>query len=102
VKTLLPQDGLRVGTVSVIREHEGHIWIGGDRGLALFDGKRIRMLTADGGQTFGGTSGIVETAAGDLWTFTLQGIFHTSGGELRHTIEEPNYRMRYEIFDSLD
>jgi signal transduction histidine kinase/ligand-binding sensor domain-containing protein len=102
VTTISPRDGLQIGTVMATQEGAGHVWIGGDRGLALFDGKRARPLIGDRGQTFRGTSGIVETAAGDLWIFAIAGIIHVQRDEVQRAIRESRYAMHCEVFDSLD
>jgi signal transduction histidine kinase len=82
-------------------ERAGHIWIGGERGLALFDGSQFRALAADG-RTFSGITGIVETADGDLWLSGAPGIIHVPAEQARRAVENRDYHARCEILDVLD
>ncbi|HEY8562540.1 MAG TPA: two-component regulator propeller domain-containing protein [Pyrinomonadaceae bacterium] len=66
IRTFSPEDGLRVGDVMVIRERNGHVWVGGSLGVAILEGDRFRMLSSEGSQSFNGVSGIVETSDGAL------------------------------------
>ncbi|HEV2731442.1 MAG TPA: two-component regulator propeller domain-containing protein, partial [Terriglobales bacterium] len=102
VRVFSPQDGLQVGVVKAIHEHGQHIWIGGEQGLALFDGSRFRTLTADGGPALSGISGIMETASGDLWLNAAPGIIHIPAAEIGRAIETRDYRVHGEVFDYLD
>jgi hypothetical protein len=102
VRVFSPQDGLQVGVVKAIHEHGQHIWIGGEQGLALFDGSRFRTLTADRGPALSGISGIMETASGDLWLNAAPGIIHIPAAEIGRAIETRDYRVHCEIFDYLD
>jgi signal transduction histidine kinase/ligand-binding sensor domain-containing protein len=103
VKLLGTADGLHVGTVMAIAGGRfQHPWIGGDLGLARFDGTRfVPVLSASGG-SFRGISGIVELKSGDLWLNTSVGIVHLSESELTHAERDAQYRVRAEVFDHLD
>ncbi len=102
LKKFTSTDGLQVGNVQAIYEHGGRIWIGGERGLALYRNDRFQSLTPDGDAAFAGVSGIVETANGDLWVNATPGIFHISAGEIERAIKEPAYHVRCELFGVLD
>jgi signal transduction histidine kinase/ligand-binding sensor domain-containing protein len=101
VRKFSSQDGLQVIHVQAFFERGEHIWIGGERGLSLFDGSRFRMMAADG-LTFGGITGIVETASGDLWLNAILGVIHVPAAEVRQAIANAGYRVRCEVFDSMD
>ena len=101
VRTFSMKDGLEVEGVNAFYEHAGRVWIGGRRGLALFDGGRIRMLPADG-PAFSGITGIVETETGDLWLNAISGIVHVPAEEVRRAAANGAHRVHYEIFDFLD
>ena len=87
--------------MEALSERGGHIWIGGERGLALFDGSRFRMIAADG-VTLGGITGIVETASGDVWLNAARGVIRIPATEVRQAVANAGYRVRCEIFDSMD
>jgi signal transduction histidine kinase/ligand-binding sensor domain-containing protein len=99
VRTFSSKDGLQVANVQAISEHGGHIWVGGERGLALFMNDRFQSLTADDSDLFRGISGIVETGDGDLWLNSVPGIIRIPAAEIRRAIETPGYRVHCELFD---
>jgi ligand-binding sensor domain-containing protein len=92
VKTFSAADGLQVANSQVIAEGAGHLWIGGDRGLALFRNNRFQMVHADEGDALIGITGIVETANGDLWLNARPGIVHILATEVGRGIADPAYR----------
>jgi len=102
VRTFSSKDGLQVVNIQAIYEHAGHVWIGGERGLALLKDNRFQSLTPDGKSPFTGISGIAETPNGDLWLNATPGIFHISAVEIARAIKEPTYHVRCELFDVLD
>jgi ligand-binding sensor domain-containing protein/two-component sensor histidine kinase len=102
VRIFSSADGLTVVNVQTIYEHRGHIWIGGEHGLALFMNGRFQSLIADGDAVFSGISGIVETANGDLWLNAIPGIVRIPAPEIRRVMENPANRVHCELFDVLD
>jgi signal transduction histidine kinase/ligand-binding sensor domain-containing protein len=96
-------DGLHVGTVMAIAGGRSqHLWIGGELGLARFDGTRFVPVSSASGDSFRGISGIVELKSGDLWLNTSVGIVHLSEPELTHAERDAQYRVLGEVFDHLD
>ena len=91
-----------VGDVREIQGRNGEVWVGGTRGVAFLDKDQFRIMVPNDADTFKGVSGLEETADGSLWLRALNGIIHIDTGELHRFIETPAYRVRYEIFDSLD
>jgi signal transduction histidine kinase/ligand-binding sensor domain-containing protein len=102
LKTFSSQDGLDVVNIEAIYEHAGHIWIGGEHGLALFQGNYFQSLTADGDIALNGISGIVETSGGDLWLNATPGIIHIPAAEIRRALENPDWHVHGELFDFRD
>jgi signal transduction histidine kinase/ligand-binding sensor domain-containing protein len=102
LKTFSPQVGLDVVNIEAIYEHAGHIWVGGERGLAVFRGSRFQSLTADGDIELKGISGIVETAGGDLWLNATPGIIHIPAAEIQRALEKPDRLVHGELFDFRD
>ncbi len=95
-------DGVETGTVTTFAARNARVWAAGEFGLALLDGSRFRMLHAHEDEALIGISGIVETAAGDLWLNGSNGITHIEPAEIERAIEQPTYRVRCERFDRLD
>ena len=102
VKLFGSADGLNVGNVTAIAGRSQDLWIGGDHGLARFDGTRFVPVSSASGSPFTSISGIVELKSGDLWLNTNVGIVHLSGDELQRAAREADYRVRSEVFDYLD
>jgi signal transduction histidine kinase/ligand-binding sensor domain-containing protein len=94
--------GLDVGNVTAIAVRDSNVWIGGDRGIAHFDGARFTPVLSDPGREFTGVSGIVAPANGDLWLNGNVGIVHLARDQLERAIRDPAYRVQPEIFDRLD
>lgn len=67
-------DGLVIGNTLAIVAGKKHVWIGGDLGLARFDGTRFVTLGERYVGGFRGVSGIVERAGGELWLHDTGGL----------------------------
>jgi signal transduction histidine kinase len=91
-----------VGSVKAIEGRYPHVWIGGERGLAFYDGGRFHLVVPAGQASFISISGVQETARGDLWLSGRQGALHITGTEVQHYLKDFSYRVKFEAFDSLD
>jgi signal transduction histidine kinase/ligand-binding sensor domain-containing protein len=94
--------GSPVGRVWAIDGRDGHIWIGGDAGLALFDGSKFRAVIPADQTKFVGISGIAELVDGSLWLCASRGVIFIDRKEVQKVLETPSYRVHYQVFDSLD
>jgi signal transduction histidine kinase/streptogramin lyase len=97
-----PADGLAVGNVLTMFSRRGTLWVGGDQGLARFDRGRFVMLNDDAGRPFRGVSGIVETAAGELWLHTTYSLLRIGAADLAAALTGGRDRVAAERFDYLD
>jgi signal transduction histidine kinase/ligand-binding sensor domain-containing protein len=95
-------EGLDVGSVLSIHVRDAHIWIGGERGLARFDGRRFHMLRDRTGLSLAGISGIVETAEGELWLNGATGITRIPASEISHAADDTTYQVKSERLDYRD
>jgi signal transduction histidine kinase/ligand-binding sensor domain-containing protein len=102
VRVFTKADGLAVGNVLSIHGRDAYVWIGGERGLARFDGRRFHMVLDQTGLSFRGTSGIVETAEGELWLHGAPGITRIPAAEVSHVGMDPTYEVRSERLDYRD
>src|SRR6185503_532571 len=73
VRELSIDDGLDIGNVMAILPRGTDTWIGGELGLARFDGARFHAVAQRGGRQLPSISGIVATAEGDLWLSSTAG-----------------------------
>lgn len=95
-------DGLTTGAVQVLAVRGRHIWIGGENGLARFDGRLFHNVHGAGPHSFGSINGIVERSQGDVWLNTSDGAVHISPAEARKVAENPEHPVEFRLFDYLD
>jgi signal transduction histidine kinase/ligand-binding sensor domain-containing protein len=95
-------DGLQIG--NVMANHPGRIghWLGGELGLARFDGERFYSIQSAPDLPVDGITGIVETPDGDLWLNGRAGIVHIAATELERSRLDPAYRVRGETLGAFD
>jgi signal transduction histidine kinase/ligand-binding sensor domain-containing protein len=102
IRTLCSGENSPVGNVKAIGGRSRHIWIGGELGLAYFDGSQFqRMIPADA-ETFGAVLGVVETSDGALWLCDTRGVIRIASSEVQKFLKTPSYRVNYSVFDSSD
>jgi signal transduction histidine kinase len=95
-------DGLSVGAIRSIFVRGPDVWIGGNTGLALWRDGQVHALRMAEGVPFDTVTGIVETAAGELWVNQRSGAVHVTAGELRRAVADHSYAVAAETFDRLD
>jgi signal transduction histidine kinase/ligand-binding sensor domain-containing protein len=102
VRTFSPREGLNVGSVDVVFASGHDVLVSGDQGLARLEGNRFRMLRSQNGEPLSRATGIVETAAGDTWFNSLDGIVKVSTGDLREAFGHPGGKLAMKILDFQD
>ena len=100
--TFSKQAGLDVGNVLAIDARRAHTWAGGSGGVAWFDGQRFHALLGEGGRSFTGAAGVVETASGELWLHTIQGAVRIAADEVRQFVANPARPVRFDVLNYLD
>ncbi len=83
-----PTDGLRIGSITALTSRGDHVWVGGEHGIALFDGSRFMPVHAPNEAAFGSLWGIVETAAGELWAAGTGGIVRFTRAQLQEVLRK--------------
>jgi signal transduction histidine kinase len=101
-QTFTSADGLSIGDVLTVSARRRYVWAGGTRGWSRFDGHRFSEIALDGGSRFHGVSGIIETADGDIWLNTFDGVARIAESEIRHSIADPKYPVRFDMFSYSD
>jgi signal transduction histidine kinase/ligand-binding sensor domain-containing protein len=91
-----------VGGIRAINGRKRHTWIGGDQGLAFFDGNRLRRIVPADAESFGSTMGVEETPDGSLWLAESRGVIQIPTSEVGQALDNPSYRVKYRVFDSFD
>jgi len=96
------KDGLDLGRIKVIRGQTGHIWAGGELGLAFFRNGRFWTVQPASGEPFGAVSGIIETPGAGLWLNEMKGIVQIPPEEIQQVLANPSHRVSCRRFDYLD
>jgi signal transduction histidine kinase/ligand-binding sensor domain-containing protein len=94
--------GLQLGRVLTLHARSGRLWAGGEAGLSLLKDGRFHPLRLAGPRPMGFVTGIVETAAGELWLNEESGLLHLPAEELQRFLSEPSYLPRADRIDALD
>jgi PAS domain S-box-containing protein len=102
IQKVLPADVSPVGNVDAINGRGRHIWVGGELGLAFFDGNRLRRVAPADAETFGPVMGVEEASNGSLWLGKSRGVIEIAATEVQQALGDPSYRVKYRIFDSFD
>jgi signal transduction histidine kinase len=102
VRTYGAAEGLQIG--NVMANYPGRIgqWLGGELGLARFDGKRFQSVQSVAELSLDGITGVVETTDGDLWLNDRAGIVHIAASELERSRLDPAYRVHGETLGAFD
>jgi ligand-binding sensor domain-containing protein len=100
-KVFLPGVSL-VGAVRAINGRGRHTWVGGEGGLAFFDGNRFRRIIPTDAEAFGLVMGVEEPPDGSLWLAESRGVVEIPATEVRRALDDPSYRVKYRVFDSFD
>ena len=97
-----PDQGLRVGPITVIRGSPAEVFVAGEWGLARYDGQRFRTLSASRSDAFSGITGIIVRSNGDLWLNGNRGVVHMSSDAVNDAYDHPLTKLRYDLFDIQD
>lgn len=97
------KDGARVGRTTTLHVGpSGRLYMGGEAGFARFDGQRFLQLSAEHDDVFQHVSGVVETAAGDVWLNGGRGLVHLPALELARAPASGPLRPHYRVLDWRD
>jgi PAS domain S-box-containing protein len=102
IQKVFPANASPVGSVRAINGRGRHIWVGGQLGLAFFDGNRFRGIDPADAETFGLISGIEEASDGSLWLAERRGVIQVPTSEVQRALDNSSYRVKYRLFDSFD
>jgi signal transduction histidine kinase/ligand-binding sensor domain-containing protein len=97
-----PAEGLDIGSIASLVVSGAELLVGGDRGVARWDGTRFQGLDARRVPQLQGVSGIVRANDGDVWMNTLFGIVHLRAGDFNQALLQADWTPPVEVFDSDD
>jgi signal transduction histidine kinase len=99
VQMFASAQGADIGVVTALTAHGSTVWAGGEFGLRRWNGHVFTALHADHPRAFDAITGIVETAAGDLWLGSAAGIVRVPAADLTGN---PTAPIVVDVFDRLD
>lgn len=102
IRTFGPQQGLAVGTIGIAYAGLHGLLVGGESGLAWFDGTRFRNIRAGPDSPFRRIAGIVQTSDGQTWLNTLSGVIEIRSDDLQQAFVDGRRPIRYRLFDRRD
>jgi signal transduction histidine kinase/ligand-binding sensor domain-containing protein len=102
IQKVFPANESPVGTVQTVNGRGRHTWVGGEFGLAFFDGNRFRRIVPADAETFGSVFGVEETLSGSLWLAESRGAIEIPATEIQRVLGDPSHRVKNRIFDSFD
>jgi signal transduction histidine kinase/ligand-binding sensor domain-containing protein len=101
VRVFGEKEGLSVGPFHLVSGDNREIWIGGEQGLAMFDGKRFHTIQTSTNTGFRSVTGIVATQMNDLWLSAASGIAHVPQSEIEFLRNNPDHKVRFDSFDMI-
>ncbi len=101
VRQFTEADGLRTGTVTALLPGDVTL-VGGELGLAAFDGERFRPLQATRSDVFSGITGLLRARDGSLWINGGAGAVHITSDNLTQALSAATFRTPYEVLDTED
>lgn len=99
VQTFSPKEGLNIALPNIVDGRDDQVWVGGESGIAFFQGNSFHPLIAADGSNFGLITGIVVVPNDGLWLAAGPGIVHIPEREIQNVLQHPNDKVAYELFD---
>jgi signal transduction histidine kinase len=102
VQMFTAADGADFGVVTALTAHGDAVWAGGEFGLRRWNGRSFTPLLADHERAFDLVTGIVVTAAGDVWLNSAAGIVHIAAADAARAGQPQAAPIVVDVFDRVD
>lgn len=96
-QTYSTAEGLTIGPLNIVAGGDQQLWAGGQAGLAFLKDDRFHTLHTTAAE-LGSITGMVVRNDG-LWLSTSIGVVHIPESEVQQAVQQPDYRVSYELFD---
>jgi signal transduction histidine kinase/ligand-binding sensor domain-containing protein len=86
-------------TITNVRDilPDGVPLVGGDSGIAAFDGHRFHVISAADPSIMKGINGLVRLADGTLWLNGSEGAVHVAAGEIAKGMSDAAYKIQLRV-----
>ena len=91
-----------VGNILSLVEHDGKLFVGGERGVAWLDHGSVRPMQPQGMGAFLGVSGMAIDHEGALWMHGTPGLFRVPARELTRFLSDASTAVAWEVFNFED
>lgn len=95
---LWDEKAVTLGGIEVMVRADGGLLLGGDRGIARYDGHRFITLSSQRFPYLAATTGIAQTPQGETWLQTSHGVVRLSTADMRHAFDDPRFPLKPQIF----
>ncbi|NYE60701.1 signal transduction histidine kinase/ligand-binding sensor domain-containing protein [Duganella sp. 1224] len=96
------QQGLTIGAVEALAPYAGGLLVGGQPGLAWFDGKRFHPLSGAADVRLSGIRGLLLAADGALWINSALGLQGIDAAALVRATRQPGQPLQVRQFNFYD
>jgi signal transduction histidine kinase/ligand-binding sensor domain-containing protein len=93
---------LPIGFIEVMYRSERYLYLGGDHGLARYDGGSIRFLSRDRFPYLAVTTGFAQTRSGETWLQSAKGVVRLKSVDLDRAFDQPGFEPKAQIFGISD
>ena len=101
VRVFNVKDGLDIGTTTALITAPP-VLVGGERGLAFFDGKSFRRITTAQPEALSGITGLLRMADGSVWINGNAGAVHIEKRDIDRAIHDSTYKTVARVFSNDD
>lgn len=91
-----------IGDLTVIKHDAYGFLLGGEAGLARFDGRSFFAISASRTPALSVVTGIEQTTDGSMWLFTQGGILRVNAQHMEAALKSPDISLQYELIGPRD
>ncbi len=87
---------------AIFEDADDNVWIGGSTNLGRFKAGRFVAISRDNGLLGGQVWSVVTDARKRLWLSVDRGLVCLDRKEFENAVSDPEYRVHYRLYDTLD
>lgn len=102
VETIWDKKDISIGRILAIHVARERIFLGGETGLAVYDGKTIKTIASQRFPFLDHLSGIATTGADETWMLSTDGVIRIPSRDLDEVFDHPDAQLHPRIFNFED